>query len=86
MKPKTNQRQATEAITASDLGKPETSLTLLTPQQLAQRLNVPCTWVREKTRKRARLRDENPLPTKRLGKYTRFSWPEVEAWLLRQGN
>jgi hypothetical protein len=59
--------------------------TLLTPEQLSAKLNVPPSWVREKTRERARLRDKDPLPVVRLGKYVRFSWPAVEAWLARQG-
>jgi hypothetical protein len=58
---------------------------LLTPAELAARLAVPQTWVREKTRERARQRDRDPLPVVRLGKYVRFSWPAVEAWLGRQG-
>jgi hypothetical protein len=57
---------------------------LLTPQQLASRLSVPTTWVREKTRQRARERDSDPLPVVRLGKYCRFRWSDVEAWLARQ--
>jgi hypothetical protein len=58
---------------------------LLTPAELAARLSVPQTWVREKTRERARQRDRDPLPVVRLGKYVRFSWPAVEEWLARQG-
>ena len=58
---------------------------LLTPAELAERLAVPQSWVREKTRERARIRDKDPLPIVRLGKYVRFSWPAVEAWLARQG-
>jgi hypothetical protein len=57
---------------------------LLTPQQLAERLAVPPSWVREKTRQRARIRDEDPLPVVRLGKYVRFDWPSVQVWLKRQ--
>lgn len=57
---------------------------LLTPAELAARLAVPQSWVREKTRERAQIRDKDPLPVVRLGKYTRFSWAEVEAWLARQ--
>jgi hypothetical protein len=57
---------------------------LLTPQQLSEKLNVPASWVREKTRQRARVRDNDPLPCIRLGKYTRFRWSEIEAWLARQ--
>jgi hypothetical protein len=57
---------------------------LLTPQQLAVRLAVPTSWIREKTRTRARARDSDPLPVIRLGKYVRFRWSDIEAWLLRQ--
>jgi hypothetical protein len=58
---------------------------LLTPAELAARLAVPQSWIREKTRERARVRDADPLPVVRLGKYVRFSWPAVEAWLARHG-
>ena len=57
---------------------------LLTPEQLAERLAVPVSWVREKTRERGRVRDEDPLPVVRLGKYVRFLWKDVEAWIVRQ--
>jgi hypothetical protein len=57
---------------------------LLTADQLAERLNVPPSWVREQTRSRAL--DADPLPHLRLGKYVRFRWesPELEAWLQRR--
>jgi hypothetical protein len=57
---------------------------LLTPQALADRLAVPQSWIREKTRERARVRDKDPLPVVRLGKYVRFDWAAVQAWLGRQ--
>jgi excisionase family DNA binding protein len=57
---------------------------LLTPAQLSERLAVPVSWIREKTRERARVRDDDPLPVVRLGKYVRFRWSDVEAWLQRQ--
>jgi hypothetical protein len=57
---------------------------LLTPQQLAGRLQVPVSWVREKCRQRAQERDEDPLPFVPLGKYVRFRWADVEFWLARQ--
>jgi excisionase family DNA binding protein len=63
---------------------PEPQAALLTPQQLAQRMAVPVSWIREKTRQRARVRDDDPLPVVRLGKYVRFKWSDVEAWLQRQ--
>jgi hypothetical protein len=58
---------------------------LLTPAELAARLSVPPSWIREKTRSRARARDADPLPVVRLGKYVRFDWVAVQAWLARQG-
>jgi excisionase family DNA binding protein len=58
---------------------------LLTPAELAERLRVAESWVREKTRGRARVRDKDPLPVVRLGKYVRFNWSEVEKWIARQG-
>jgi excisionase family DNA binding protein len=57
---------------------------LLTPAELAARLRVGESWIREKTRERARVRDKDPLPVVRLGKYVRFNWAEIEKWLARQ--
>jgi predicted DNA-binding transcriptional regulator AlpA len=73
--------------TAANTPKPQPAPSvgaLLTPQQLAEKLAVPASWIREKTRRRARVRDSDPLPVVRLGKYVRFRWAEVEAWLARQ--
>lgn len=59
---------------------------ILTPVELAKRLKVKVSWVREKTRHRALVRDSDPLPCIRMGRYIRFHWPSVSAWLIRQGN
>jgi hypothetical protein len=58
---------------------------LLTPEELAVRLKVSKSWVFEQTRERAKVRNTNKtvLPFHRMGKYLRFYWPEVSAWLLR---
>jgi hypothetical protein len=72
------------AFVDSEVKPKESSAILLTPQQLAERLVVPVSWIREKTRERARVRDADPLPVIRLGKYCRFRWSDVEAWLQRQ--
>lgn len=61
-----------------------TDAALLTPAQLAERLSVPPTWIKEKTRQRARIRDTDPIPFIKLGKYVRFDWATVQAWLSRQ--
>jgi len=56
---------------------------ILTPEELAERLKVPVTWVYENTRSRATVRNADPLPNIRMGKYLRFYWPEIEKWLER---
>lgn len=56
---------------------------LLTPDELAARLKVKKSWVLDQTRNRAKVRG-NVLPHIHLGKYLRFSWPDVAAWLEKQ--
>jgi hypothetical protein len=53
---------------------------ILTPKELAKRLKVDVSWVYEKSRDRGK-DDANPLPVLRCGRYLRFSWPDVCAWL-----
>jgi hypothetical protein len=55
---------------------------ILTPEQLAARLQVSKSWVFEQTRNRAKIRNARPLPCIRLGKYIRFSWAQVSQWML----
>lgn len=57
---------------------------LLTPAEFAERLKVPVTWVRERTRSRELHGDV--IPHLRLGRYIRYQWgsPELEAWLQRR--
>jgi hypothetical protein len=57
---------------------------ILTPEQLAERLQVQVSFIYENTRARAGRRNADPLPFLRLGKYLRFYWPEVEKWLQRR--
>ena len=54
---------------------------LLTDIELAKRLKVPPGWVREKARRRKQ-GSTSPLPFFKCGKYRRFHWPTVSAWLL----
>lgn len=51
-------------------------------RELARRLTVPTSWVRDQARARA----QDPLPHVRLGKYVRFLWgsPELEDWIARR--
>ena len=53
---------------------------LLTHEEIAERLKVPASWVYEKTRKRCR----NPIPSIPMGRYIRFDWEAVVAWLEEQ--
>jgi predicted DNA-binding transcriptional regulator AlpA len=56
---------------------------ILTPDQLAQRLQVKPSWVYEQTRDRAGIRSSDPLPHIKMGRYLRFDWCDVLAWLKR---
>ncbi len=53
---------------------------ILTPNQLAERLQVGVNWVYEKSRSRGKHCGE-PLPVLRCGRYLRSYWPDVCAWL-----
>lgn len=57
---------------------------LLTAAEVAEMLRVSPSWIREKTRERSLIRDTDPLPHVRLGKYVRFRWTDVSQWLDRQ--
>jgi excisionase family DNA binding protein len=50
---------------------------ILTPEELAERMKTSRAWVFEMTRKRQR----NPIPHYKVGRYLRFHWPDVCAWL-----
>jgi len=83
-KPKIQQLPNLTDASATDQRSVARSSVLLTAEELAERLSVPPSWVREKTRVRSSLRDKDPLPVVRLGKYCRFKWSEIQAWLERQ--
>ena len=53
---------------------------LLTVSEIAGFLKVPVSWVYERTRRRGVER----LPHVKLGKYLRFSLPEIKEWLQKQ--
>ena len=50
---------------------------LMTVSEIAAILNVPVSWVYERTRRRGAER----LPHLKLGKYLRFSVPDIMQWL-----
>ena len=53
---------------------------ILTPGQLAERLQVGVSWVYEKSRGRGQ-HNRTPLPVLCCGRYLRFHWPDVCEWL-----
>jgi len=53
---------------------------ILTPEQLAEQLQVGVTWVDEKSRSRGS-HNRNLLPVLRCGRYLSFYWPDVCEWL-----
>jgi hypothetical protein len=55
---------------------------LLDAEGLAQKLNVPISWIREMSRRRT----QDPLPCLRLGRYIRFEWgsPALEKWIAKR--
>ena len=52
---------------------------LMTVSEIAAILNVPVSWVYERTRRRGAER----LPHLKLGKYLRFSVADIMQWLER---
>jgi excisionase family DNA binding protein len=50
---------------------------LLTADELASRLGVQPSWVNKAAR-------ANRIPHVRVGRYRRFRWPDIEAWLEGQ--
>lgn len=50
---------------------------LLTANEVAARLGVLPSWVSKAAR-------ANRIPYVRVGRYRRFRWPDIEAWLENQ--
>jgi len=62
---------------------------ILSPLQLAERLQVKVSWIYEMSRSRGRHNgcgQSRPLPVMRCGRYLRFYWPDVCAWLRSNGS
>ncbi len=51
----------------------------LTVHELAHQLKVPPSWVYDQVRG-----ESDPLPHYKMGKYLRFLWSEVSAWVERR--
>src|SRR5712691_2665974 len=58
-----------------------TTYEFIDSRELARRMTVPISWVRDQVRARS----QDPLPHINLGKYVRFLWgsPELEDWMAR---
>lgn len=57
---------------------------MMTVDQVAEKLQVPVSWVYDRTRKRKA--SKNPIPAHSVGKHLRFYEHEIEDWLLSQGS
>src|SRR6267378_1605767 len=68
----------------NESGSEQAPIEILTPRQLAERLQVKASWVYEQTRNRSSVRNPDPLPHIKMGLYLRFDWRDVLAWLERQ--
>jgi hypothetical protein len=75
-----------ETLQENHADQPALPMEILTPQQLAQRLQVKPSWVYEQTRTRSGVRNADPLPHIKMGLYLRFDWRDVLGWLNRQKN
>ena len=72
--------------TSSDIASPTTALNdpsieIIDSKELATRLRVPESWVRD----RVRVRSDDPLPHVKIGRYVRFEWgsPDLVEWWAR---
>ncbi|HEV3276030.1 MAG TPA: helix-turn-helix domain-containing protein [Terriglobia bacterium] len=59
----------------------DNSFEMIDSDELAARLGVPPSWVRNRTRSNTPTQDH--IPCVRLGRYVRFEWlsPQLEEWL-----
>jgi hypothetical protein len=55
---------------------------LVTSKELAEKWNLPLSWIKD----RCRVREADPIPCFRLGRYVRFDLesPELAGWLARR--
>jgi len=53
---------------------------MVTPEELAKLLKVPLSWIYDRTRKSG----PDKLPFYKMGRYLRFSVPEIEDYLRRR--
>lgn len=65
----------------AEISTANATVEIITPQQLAERLQVPASWIYNHTRPCTA--EGERIPCLRVGKYVRFRWgsPELMAWL-----
>jgi hypothetical protein len=75
-------RPTTSARSGDTDGELCTEFEFIDSRELARRLTVPTSWIRDQVRARS----EDPLPHVNLGKYVRFLWgsPALELWIRRR--
>jgi excisionase family DNA binding protein len=66
--------------------KPIEPSDILTVDELTARLKVSKTYVYNMTKREGRRKSEHPLPSFKMGRFLRFRWSEVSAWLEAQRN
>ncbi len=61
----------------------QSAVEFLTPEELAARLKVKVSWVKEQSK---RSRTADPLPVTKFGRHNRYAWgsPTLMAWLARR--
>lgn len=64
--------------------QPQPTTTVIDSTELAQRWQVPESWIRNHTRERTPKAER--IPCLRFGRYVRFEWgsTELEGWLSKQ--
>jgi hypothetical protein len=63
---------------------PEVFFEVIGSAEMAKRLDLPESWVRDQVRSRS----TDPIPHLRFGRYVRFQWghPDLVKWLERRRN
>lgn len=73
---------APSSLSTDTLSSRLTEYEFIDSRELARRLTVPTSWIRDQVRARS----EDPLPHVNLGKHVRFLWgsPALELWIRRR--
>jgi hypothetical protein len=77
-------RKSTDVQDMSEPGSFEPAIEIIDAPELARRLQVPVSWVRQRATS-PRFNQEQRIPHVRLGRYIRFLWGSEELKLWLQG-